>query len=99
MQHYFMRMDVLYFSSNLDPHSLLLQSLREPGHFLYNSDCIHLKEESPIHIGCLRLSKPWGNFNFWVNYTFNTLVLNFTINTVVGHIHTEAKFSCLFFHF
>ncbi len=35
--------------------------------FLYNSDCVCLKEESPVHIGCLMVSKLLGDFHFGVN--------------------------------
>ncbi len=44
----------------LDPTSL---------HFLffYYSDCVCLKEESLVHIGCLRVSKLLGDFHFGVN--------------------------------
>ncbi len=38
--------------------------------FLYNSDCIHLKEENHIHLGWLEGEKIMGNFHFWVNYPF-----------------------------
>ncbi len=38
---------------NLNPLSLPLTSLEETGHFHNDSDCIHLKEESHVHLGWL----------------------------------------------
>ncbi len=63
MEHFLWWMDALVYPAIINPG-------RAKIFFLYNFDCIRLKEERHIQ-DVLTVSKQWSNFYFWVNYHFN----------------------------